>query len=279
VPARQLQFFESPKPLLAIFDQKFFQSVPRAPGVYIMTGKWDRVLYVGQSGNLRQRLATYKNCNPNNLSRRIIRLIHAVEKISWERCSSASEAQSREKALLRLHRPKFNVANVYPTYAYIGMKVDECELTLWVTRNPKGEGDLYGPFKGLAYSSFGALARCLWTALRRPAALDEFPCGVLGNRTHRISLSGPEPPKGGTPSVSALADVGALTIDYLGGRSAELVDWVQQRIPIHDDIPRFQKQLHEADVALLSHFFETGRDGMLDASEEESAAGNVSTHT
>src|SRR5690349_14894944 len=99
------------KPLVERFGHDFFKAAPREPGVYVMRGR-ERILYIGQSKNLRTRLAYYKNANPDRMPRRLVRLVHQVEQISWECCVSAEAARQRELELLRLHRPKFNRADV-----------------------------------------------------------------------------------------------------------------------------------------------------------------------
>ncbi len=112
--ARQLRLFKHSQPLLERLGAEFFRSIPTRPGVYIMSGEMGRVLYVGQSKNLRHRLATYKNANPDHVPRKVIRLVHAVRKIDWEECATANFARLRENELLRAHRPKFNSMNTYP---------------------------------------------------------------------------------------------------------------------------------------------------------------------
>ena len=250
MPARQLQFFDPPKPLLGIFDKAFFRAIPKSPGVYIMTDKSDRVLYVGQSGNLRQRLATYKNCNPNQLSRRVIRLIHQVQRIAWETCDSALAARLRENALLRLHRPKFNVMNVYPkAYAFIGLKADKGELRLWLTRDASNAAGLHGAFKCMAREGFAALARSLWAAVRQPLTIDAFPCGVLGTpRQFRLARLHEE----------TLAHIVPQLMAFLEGTSVQLLNWLDQSLPERESLSTFQRQLHASDLLLLQDFFERG---------------------
>ena len=41
------------------FDREYIDSLPTSPGVYVMKGKKDRVIYVGKARNLSQRLGTY----------------------------------------------------------------------------------------------------------------------------------------------------------------------------------------------------------------------------
>ena len=256
VPARQLQLFPSPKPLLQLFGDAFFRAAPAAPGVYIMTGKADRVLYVGQSGNLRHRLATYKNCNPNQLPRRIIRLIHQVQSITWEAAPSVRHARLRENELLRLHRPKFNVMNVYPrAYPFIGVDATDSQLILQLTTDSTARTNLYGAFKGSARPAFSALARSIWTALHQPASLEHYPCGIFAVRPPRKFTMAEVPG-------DFIAKLRPMLDQFLEGISSDLILWLDGQLPLQGkprrDLSPFQEQLHASDLSLLSNFFETG---------------------
>src|SRR5947208_7663079 len=75
---KQVNLFPAVKPLCERFGAEFFRSAPRLPGVYIMTGESERVLYIGQSKNLRHRLGSYKNARRDRVARKIVRLVHEV---------------------------------------------------------------------------------------------------------------------------------------------------------------------------------------------------------
>ena len=51
-----MRLFPAPKPLVERLGVEFFRRVPTAPGVYLMAGERERLLYVGKAQNLRQRL-------------------------------------------------------------------------------------------------------------------------------------------------------------------------------------------------------------------------------
>lgn len=217
-----------------------------------MTGVAERVLYVGQSGNLRQRLATYKNCNLNQLPRRIVRLIHQVERISWEVCPTALQARLRENQLLRLHRPKFNRVNVYPrSYGFIGLKCDGDHLTLWLTRDGYPQENLFGAFKGGYIQAYAALVRLLWAALHKPTTLEGFPCGLLAERpprSHAFALAKQQRPE----------FLHERLTSFFSGESLELVEWFSEQLPRTDALSAFQRNLHESDLQCLTDFFSVG---------------------
>jgi len=111
----QLWLFDPPRPLVERFGNDFFRALPERPGVYLMCGASEGVLYVGKARNLRKRLAAYRVANPERMSRRIIRLLHQTRRIEWDECSSEEAARNREELLICVLAPKFNsVGKVWP---------------------------------------------------------------------------------------------------------------------------------------------------------------------
>ena len=178
MPERQLRLFEHSKPLLTRLGADFFKSVPTSPGVYLMFNDADRLLYVGQSSNLRVRLGAYKNANPNHVPRKVLRLVHAVSRIALEPCDTPVAARLRENELLRAHRPRFNRMNTWPkAYWFVGCREERDRFHLWLTLQPGDADDLYGAFKANTRAAFGALLRLLGCAvsLARPPRSFELP--------------------------------------------------------------------------------------------------------
>jgi len=111
----QLWLFDPPKPLLERFGEEYFRTLPDKPGVYLMCGDGEGVLYVGKARNLRKRLSSYRVANPERLPRRIVRLLFQVRRIEWDVCDSEAAAISREESLICVLMPKFNTAGkVWP---------------------------------------------------------------------------------------------------------------------------------------------------------------------
>jgi hypothetical protein len=106
--AGQLWLFDPPKPLVERFGEEFFQQLPTSPGVYLMCGQSEGVLYVGKARNLRKRLGSYRVANPERMPRRIVRLLHQVRRIEWDECPTEQAASEREEQLICVLAPKFN---------------------------------------------------------------------------------------------------------------------------------------------------------------------------
>lgn len=108
----QLWLFPPPRPLVERLGEEFFRTLPTAPGVYLMCGEREGVLYVGKARNLRKRLSSYRVANPERLPRRIIRLLFQVRRIELDVCVNEAAACHREAELNGALQPRFNRAGV-----------------------------------------------------------------------------------------------------------------------------------------------------------------------
>src|SRR5215469_1323138 len=106
----QLWLFPPPAPLVERLGEEFFRALPSGPGVYLMCGTGEGVLYVGKARNLRKRLSSYRVANPERFPRRMIRLLHRVTRIEWDACPTEAAARHREEELICVLMPKFNAA-------------------------------------------------------------------------------------------------------------------------------------------------------------------------
>jgi len=119
------------------------------PGVYRMLSADGEVVYVGKSKRLRSRLLSYFRCSyPEDKGARILR--HA-QSIDWEYTPSEFAALLRELRLIKVLRPRLNVAMKADGHNYAFIKITRGPASkLAVVRSAAGdEGELYyGPFVG-----------------------------------------------------------------------------------------------------------------------------------
>lgn len=122
---RQLRLFAAENPMRTRFPRAFMQTVPREPGVYYFRDAAGKLLYVGQSHELRKRVGSYRHVHPDRHPRRLVRLVHQVRQIEWEICESPEAAIERERVLLLELRPGFNRAGVWkppPWWLRVGVE-------------------------------------------------------------------------------------------------------------------------------------------------------------
>lgn len=98
------------------------QYVPRVPGVYGMLDALGRLIYVGKSKSLRNRLLSY--FLPNNEEDKAGRIVQSTCAIVWEYQPSDFAALLREQHLIRTFQPRFNVQGMprrqQPIYICLG---------------------------------------------------------------------------------------------------------------------------------------------------------------
>jgi hypothetical protein len=241
MPEQQLRFFSRAKPLVERFGAQFFRDIPRAPGVYLMHAASQRLLYVGKARDLRQRLGSYRYISERT-ARKTIRLLHAVETISWELCASEPAACLRENELLRQHRPRFNRMNIYPqAYPFVELCPQETGFAVRITLDSTEH--CYGAFKGNARAAVAALFRLLWARLHARDDYGPLPRALILERAPRAW------------SFAAAPVWFTALQQFLSGHSDVLLRDLQQT-----DSPgsEFHRQFRESDIELLSEFFARG---------------------
>jgi len=79
----QLEFLSEPvrsPPLSRLLSRR----PPKNPGVYLMGDATNKVIYVGQSKNLRQRLQSYREPAKGQRNKKLSRLLSEVRSVTWE---------------------------------------------------------------------------------------------------------------------------------------------------------------------------------------------------
>lgn len=127
--------------------------VPRVPGVYGMLDALGRLIYVGKSKSLRNRLMSY--FLPNNEEDKAGRIVQSTCAIVWEYQPSDFAALLREQFLIRSFRPRFNVQGIprrqQPVYVCLGRSPAE-QLYTARQHDPKAVCAI-GPLFGAARAS------------------------------------------------------------------------------------------------------------------------------
>ncbi len=218
-----------------------------------MTGREGRVLYIGQSSNLRARLSSYKNARPDRAPPKVVRLVQAVETITWEECVSPQAARLRENELLRLHRPRFNRLNTWPgRNCFIGFESRPDGLRFFRTSDPQQlRGEAFGAFKGSAVVAYAALLRLCWTACADCQTPADYPLHLLGCRPPSVFTLPGHLLRRHPEFLPALRQ-------FLTGESDRVVELLRATLPSGNSSCDFLRRLLEADLEILAHFFATG---------------------
>jgi hypothetical protein len=249
VKPTQLRFWPDPQPVVDRLGRAFFRQLPETPGVYLMYDAGDAVLYVGKARNLRLRLASYRVANPDRLPRRLLRLLHQVERIGWETCDDEAAALRREADLLLSLKPRFNRAGVWPRPTrFLAWRTRPDGFELAVTEKPEPGWRWVGPSGAQTAWIYRALVRLLWCQLQPERGLAGMPAGWFdGAQGPQVLI-----PQSSTAAASTGAEFLALLAE--GG-----CEEVQRRLL--PALNAFEQRACEADWTLVStHFARPARD-------------------
>ncbi|MEO0071861.1 MAG: excinuclease ABC subunit UvrC [candidate division WOR-3 bacterium] len=120
-------------------------TVPNSPGVYLLKDKRGKIIYIGKSANLRERLRSYTQEEAYPQRSALVRSIADFEFIETE---SEVEALILEDSLIKLNKPKFNIRlKDDKKFPYLKITINENFPRIFPTRNLKNDGSmLFGPY-------------------------------------------------------------------------------------------------------------------------------------
>lgn len=121
-------------------------SFPVSPGVYLMKGEKDKIIYVGKAKNLRARVKQY--FNEHDTRAHVAFLVKKIKTIDFLQTSTEKEALLLENSLIKKHKPRYNIdLKDDKTYVSIKLSITHPYPALTVTRKIRKDGALYfGPF-------------------------------------------------------------------------------------------------------------------------------------
>lgn len=150
----------------AILDHAAFHErmklVPERPGVYLWKDGSGKLLYVGKSKKLRDRMRSYFG-SPRSLSGKTRRLVSHIADFEIIVTQSELEALLLEMNLIKQHRPRYNILlKDDKTYPFIKVTVQEEWPRVFHTRQVVEDGARYfGPYAsaGSVYKAIDLLNR------------------------------------------------------------------------------------------------------------------------
>ena len=121
-------------------------TLPTAPGVYIMRNAKDQVIYVGKAVKLSSRVRSYFHVSSQEDSK-TRRLVAMVADIEWILTESEVEALILEANLIKKHRPRYNVRlKDDKRYPYLKVTNDDFPKILITRRMDHDGGRYFGPY-------------------------------------------------------------------------------------------------------------------------------------
>ena len=122
-------------------------ALPLSPGVYIMRNARGKVIYVGKSRKLRDRVSQYFRNGEKNLKTE--RMTAAVDSFEYIVCDTEIEALTLENTLIKQYSPRYNIKlKDAKSYPYIKITSGSYPR-LAMSRKREDDGARYfGPYSG-----------------------------------------------------------------------------------------------------------------------------------
>jgi excinuclease ABC subunit C len=125
------------------------QRLPREPGVYIMRGEKNEIIYVGKARDLRSRVRSYFSESSSDTRAFVERLEEFLFDFEFVLTSTEKEALLLENELIKKHKPRFNVM-LKDDKNYLWLKIDPKAEYPWIeTTRKREENDKmrhFGPY-------------------------------------------------------------------------------------------------------------------------------------
>ncbi len=226
-------------------DRKHFDALlekantlPLSPGVYLMRDKNGKVIYVGKSRKLKNRVSQYfQNNQKNSKTEKMVRLVDDFEYIL---CRTEMEALTLENTLIKQYLPKYNIRlKDAKSYPYIKITAGEYPKIIYTRSRLSDNAKYFGPFSGT--STVFSVLDILHKSLGIPSCKRNFPkeigkerpciyyqmkqcCGVC---TGRVS----------TEEYSALI---RCATDILRGHTAGAIERLEEQMNVFAEDERFE---------------------------------------
>lgn len=129
--------------------------LPLTPGVYIMKNSRGKIIYIGKSKALKNRVSSYFAAGDQKRhSIKTAKMVSMVADFDFMLTDTEIEALALENKLIKLHQPKYNIKlKDGKSYPYIKISQIDGYPTISVTRKRSNDKAKYfGPYSGMGYA-------------------------------------------------------------------------------------------------------------------------------
>lgn len=146
--------------------------LPLVPGVYLMKNREGRVIYVGKSRKLKNRVSQYFQNSVKGA--KTGRMVASVASFDYFLCDTEMEALTLENTLIKQYNPKYNIRlKDAKSYPYIKVTAGEYPRLQFTRTRVADKGRYFGPYSGASVA--GGLLRAINGVFRLPSCNRQFP--------------------------------------------------------------------------------------------------------
>ena len=214
-------------------------ALPRTPGVYIMHAASGKVIYVGKSRSLRDRVSQYFHGEHDVKTARMAGSVYDFDFIV---CDTEMEALALENRLIKQYTPKYNIKlKDAKSYPYIRLSMGDTYPRLSMTRRRDDDGALYfGPYSGV--TTVFSVIHTLESALGLPSCKRVFPRDIGRERPCVYRQMGRcVGVCAGDVSPKEYAEIVRCAVQILRGGTKEAVASLRERMERSSEELRFEE--------------------------------------
>lgn len=227
------------------------QKLPTTPGVYLFRDQTGRVLYIGKSVNLRNRVAAYFQKNQARLEPRIQQMVMQIAQIDFIEMQTELQALLLEDKLIKSEMPVFNIRqreflnyqfllltkDVFPTFK-IGAVFDAAV-------HQQG----FGPFRDVYFAE--DVLKIIQTAFKVRSCRSEIP----SQKCFQYDIHGCPGPCRDEISESEYKVIIEKSIRFLAGDATEIRVRLDELIQQKSAVLEFEKAAElKANIAFVNSF-------------------------
>lgn len=147
-------------------------SLPASPGVYLMRDAAGKIIYVGKSRKLKNRVSQYFQNSAKQI--KTARMVASVADFDYFLCSTEIEALALENTLIKQYSPKYNIRlKDAKSYPYIKVTAEAYPRLEFTRTRRSDKGRYFGPYSGASVA--GSVLRTLQKTLCLPTCSRQFP--------------------------------------------------------------------------------------------------------
>lgn len=121
--------------------------LPERPGIYIMRDAADKVIYVGKSRNLKNRVSQYFGNNEKNA--KTAKMVSSVRRFECIHCDTEIEALTLENTLIKQYTPRYNIKlKDAKSYPFIKLTSEAYPKLIMTRKRVDDGGKYFGPYSG-----------------------------------------------------------------------------------------------------------------------------------
>ncbi len=231
-----------------VFDiEEELSKLPALPGVYLMHGPKDEIIYVGKAKVLRNRVRQYFR-KSHKKSAKIRQMVQLIERFEYIVVDSELEALMLENNLIKEHRPRYNtLLKDDKTYPYIKVTHEPFPRILKVRKQLADRARYFGPYA--SNDQVNEVIELIRKSFRiRNCSKSFTETALLQNKCMYYDLHQCDAPCIGKQSQAAYQLQADRAVDFLNGKYEDIVRELERRMQKASDQLDFETAVELRDL-------------------------------